>query len=134
MHSHCKDCNAKLLKTTEKLVWSGTKNRRKIRAPKCKSCFSKDVLTRRKRKYGLQANKIIHLKTRYGLTLEEYEAFCDLRNNQCELCGSTRLLHIDHDHKTGELRGLLCNKCNQGLGLFNDSSDLIQKAYEYLKK
>ena len=45
-----------------------------------------------------------------------------------------RALSIDHDHNTNTVRGLLCNKCNQGLGFFDDSIDLLQGAMLYLKQ
>ena len=120
MPKHCAGCQEEITETNQKLVWSGTKNRRKIVAPKCKKCYCKDVLDRRKRKYGPQANAIIHLKTRYNLTMEQYEQFLIAHNNQCDICKSPKILHIDHDHDTGRIRGLLCNKCNQGIGLFNE--------------
>ncbi len=58
--------------------------------------------------------------------------------NKCAICGgkplSKRLLDIDHDHKTGKIRGLLCRKCNLGLGLFKDNETSLQTAISYLQK
>ena len=57
----------------------------------------------------------------------------------CEICGKTkeenrRRLALDHDHKTGNLRGYLCTNCNLGLGCFSDDVDVMEKAIRYLKK
>lgn len=51
----------------------------------------------------------------------------------CLICGSVHRLHIDHCHKTGKVRGLLCSNCNTGLGMFRDSPMLLNRASEYLK-
>lgn len=75
---------------------------------------------------------------RYGLTLADYDALCAAQDGLCALCGQTQgwaRLHdlaVDHNHATGRVRGLLCHKCNVGLGHFEDSVDLLQKAIEYL--
>lgn len=55
--------------------------------------------------------------------------------NMCAICGSTfvRSPHLDHDHATGQVRGLLCNRCNTGLGMFKDSTELLAKATHYLE-
>ena len=75
------------------------------------------------------------LRIRYGLTLEQFENMRRKQNDACALCGRTvKQLHVDHNHKTGNVRGLLCVKCNQGLGYFNDDTALLTRAIEYVKK
>lgn len=61
------------------------------------------------------------------------------QNNCCKICNTHQNklnspLHIDHNHSTNKIRGLLCSKCNQGLGFFYDNIGLMEKAIEYLKK
>lgn len=72
--------------------------------------------------YARNRDSIIARK--YGLTLDEYHALGD----SCAICGSTKRLCVDHDHNTGEVRGLLCNGCNVGLGGFNDNRESLLKA------
>lgn len=77
------------------------------------------------------------LKSRYGSTLEEYNRIREKQNNCCAICGIheselTRKLCVDHDHKTGKIRGLLCGRCNVGLGHAKDDIDVLQKMREYL--
>ena len=72
---------------------------------------------------------------RYGLTLEELRALEDRQDNTCAICGveeEGKALSIDHCHNTDEVRGLLCQNCNRGLGSFMDNQYLLQKAIEYL--
>lgn len=81
------------------------------------------------------------LKKTYGMSLEEYETLHAKQNGKCAVCGkpeistingNTLSLAVDHCHKTQDIRGLLCLKCNRGLGLFKDSADLLRKAAKYL--
>ena len=51
---------------------------------------------------------------------------------ECVICGSNEALVVDHDHKTGEVRGMLCNHCNRGLGHFRDDPMLLEFAAQYL--
>lgn len=77
------------------------------------------------------------LTAKYGLTVAAYEAVLQHQGHACAIChrpadDTPTSLHIDHDHTTGDVRGLLCYKCNSGLGLFGDSPELLLAAAEYL--
>lgn len=77
------------------------------------------------------------LKRKYNLTPDEYDALLEAQGGGCAICGRAAgmvRLAVDHDHQTGKIRGLLCAACNQGLGLFMDSSDHLQRAVEYLRR
>ena len=79
------------------------------------------------------------LKKRYGVTPEDYDRMLEERGGCCEICGRSganckRSLCIDHDHLTGNLRGLLCAKCNLGIGYFSDNTTLLENAKVYLTK
>lgn len=75
----------------------------------------------------------------YGLTLEEKESIYESQGGRCAICGGDGTngkwdtLYIDHDHKTGKVRGLLCARCNFALGQFDDDISRLEKAAEYLR-
>lgn len=72
---------------------------------------------------------------RYGMRPEDYQAMFDAQGGVCAICGSDnkgRRLHVDHDHKTGKVRGLLCTGCNVGMGGMKDDSSILMKAFQYL--
>ncbi len=76
---------------------------------------------------------------RYGVTLAEYDAMLEAQGGACAICGKApgeegRRLAVDHDHETGEVRGLLCGKCNQGIGCLQDSAELARRAMMYLQE
>jgi len=72
---------------------------------------------------------------RYGLSVEEYNKLVKKQKGQCAICGTFRhKLYIDHEHKSGKFRGLLCNKCNQLLGMANDDGKILELAISYLYK
>jgi len=80
------------------------------------------------------------LKKVYNLTEEDVRNLMDLFRGACHICGdslvvpdSNKSYHIDHNHETGEIRGLLCHLCNVGLGHFKDSPDLLDRAAKYLR-
>jgi hypothetical protein len=78
-----------------------------------------------------------HLKRKYGISLEQYEAMLVSQGGGCGICGRTpsgRIsLHVDHDHRTGRVRGLLCFKHNNALGDFDDSPYLLRAALRYVE-
>ena len=80
-----------------------------------------------------------HLKSKYGISLSQYEEMMRQQNDCCGVCGKHKSqekknFHVDHDHHTGEIRGLLCNYCNRRvIGRLRDPN-LFRKAAEYLDK
>jgi hypothetical protein len=70
------------------------------------------------------------IKYRYGLTESEFD---NIKSFGCNVCGSTEDLHLDHNHKTGKVRGCLCAKCNHALGLMKDNPMLIRKLADYVE-
>lgn len=81
------------------------------------------------------------LKYRYNITLEKYNQMLESQNMVCAICKSehskskiNNLLFVDHCHKTNNIRGLLCSRCNNGLGMFNDDVNLLYSAIAYLSK
>lgn len=78
------------------------------------------------------------LKRKYGMTLEQYDEMLAAQGGVCAICGGPHVgtggrYHVDHDHDTGKVRGLLCGPCNTGLGQFKDSSLVMEKAMAYLR-
>jgi hypothetical protein len=76
-----------------------------------------------------------HLKKSYGLTESQYDEMKVKQNGVCAICGivSQKPLHVDHNHSTGRVRGLLCTRCNSMIGYARDSVTLLQKGIEYLE-
>jgi len=63
---------------------------------------------------------------------EQYRALVKLQGNRCGICRKKILLCVDHDHTTGKVRGLLCRKCNSGVGILGDTKRVVKRAYAYL--
>jgi hypothetical protein len=88
---------------------------------------------------GKEAGKRSKLKTKYGITLEEYKEKLLKQQHKCSICGideaeETSSLCVDHDHATGKVRDLLCSKCNVGLGMFKENIETLASAISYLNK
>ena len=78
--------------------------------------------------------RIINLRAKYNLTLEQYESMLSLQNGKCAICKNPMLKpNIDHCHKTNIIRGLLCRECNYMLGFADDNIVTLKNAIEYLK-
>lgn len=70
----------------------------------------------------------------YGITLNQYTVLQIEQNNLCVICNEKPIkLVVDHNHASGEVRGLLCTQCNSGLGMFKDRIENLERAVEYLK-
>lgn len=77
----------------------------------------------------------------YGLTPEEYQTLLESQNHRCAICGAqdaldgkSNRMYVDHCHTTKAVRGLLCQKCNAGLGMFKDDVVMLNKAIAYLNR
>jgi hypothetical protein len=102
----------------------------------CKPCN-----TIEKRKW-YESNKDKNRNTKYlkkfGITLADAMSILEKQDSKCGICGISIEMgsktHLDHDHVTGQVRGFLCQKCNHGIGLFNDSTKTLKSAIMYLNK
>jgi hypothetical protein len=95
--------------------------------------FRRKDCERKKTKYPYQRWR--HLKRRYGITKEDYTNMLIQQNNGCAICGEVdhdKPLHVDHDHNTRKVRGLLCVRCNTMLGKARDNITILNKAINYL--
>ena len=76
------------------------------------------------------------LNKRYNITDSEFKFLAEKQQGRCAICGDKfiKTPHVDHCHKTGNLRSLLCSLCNPGLGYFRDSPENLRKAAAYLEQ
>jgi Autographiviridae endonuclease VII len=117
----------------------------------CKACHkkhksnwhkrNKDKVDAAQQKYRDSGNQWRNaLKRLYGITEEQYNEMLQRQGGCCAICRNpqnnhtSKRLHVDHDHSTGVVRGLLCYRCNQGLGSFEENIVLLRLCIEYLEK
>lgn len=88
---------------------------------------------------GKKLKKSHVLKHLYGITLADYELMLEAQGGVCAICGSDtpgrnhKFFCVDHNHHTGNVRGLLCNDCNVGIGRLGDTSEKIRRVLSYLE-
>jgi hypothetical protein len=125
-----------------------------MRSPYCRECSRASVKAHHDKEesknkhrewYNRQyRDKARHLnyQKHYGISLDDYNEMLLKQNGVCAICKKHQIksarnhdnyLSVDHCHSTGKIRGLLCNKCNQGLGLFGDSVESLLIAIQYLQ-
>lgn len=114
-HKYCPGC-ATVRPHTE---WHRNKRSRDGLASYCRIC---------RRSQG----RADYLRRTFGLTEAERTAMAGSQGGRCAICGGADPKHIDHDHVTGRVRGLLCGPCNMGLGLFKDDPNRLLSAIRYL--
>ena len=108
-------------------------NREKVMA-KRKAYYEKN---KERLKLTPDKKKDYKLKSDHGISLSAYQSMVDGQRNKCKICGKNQSeikenLQVDHCHSSGKIRGLLCGKCNRGIGLLGDNASSLLKAYIYL--
>jgi hypothetical protein len=97
----------------------------------CKPCHNARGKESRQRLYG--SSRHYHLTRRYGISAAEVDAMVEAQGGLCLVCQERPAEHVDHDHLSGAVRGVLCFSCNGGLGQFRDRVDIMRKAIDYLE-
>lgn len=110
----------------------------------CKTCHNSDQRERRARRiHKKDVYRWQNLKAKFAMTIDDYQTRWDTQNGVCAICGQpetetrrgvVKFLAVDHNHDTGEIRGLLCGYCNKMLGQARDNPDLLRLGAEYLER
>lgn len=91
-----------------------------------------------RKKVSPDVHRNISYKRNFGITLNDYNIILKNQKGKCAICkqkeSNGKNLSVDHDHKTGKVRGLLCNNCNRSLGLLKDDISVLKNCIKYLKK
>lgn len=112
-------------------------------ASHCKICckiIAKERPPEEKHRYYMNDREKIRdrkLRHSFGISLKEYQELLKQQGGVCAVCGGTdkeKNLAVDHDHKTGRIRGLLCGRCNPALGFCQDSPEILKKLIDYLNQ
>ena len=83
----------------------------------------------------IKSQRKTDLKRHYGMTVKEYDCSYDLQRGKCLICDEEKkILCVDHNHTTGKIRGLLCRRCNLGLGFIEKSPKFYLRAQQYLNE
>ena len=113
-YSYCRPCNA------------------------AKTKLRRDKMDDDEKSRSIRVQKNCTLQLKYGISLDEFERMVAQRNGRCDICqrppggGRHKVLHVDHDHRTGKVRGLLCAACNFRLGFIEH--ELTEKSLDYLRR
>lgn len=99
----------------------------------CNECYKE--YRKKNKKDEKVLNKLNQKKHKYGISKDEYLNLFIIQDNKCAICGNdiTDNACVDHNHKTGKIRGLLCQRCNLLLGLAKDNVEILKKSIIYLE-
>jgi 5-methylcytosine-specific restriction endonuclease McrA len=130
----CKACNL----AARKLWYAENKDREIARVKAWQQANAARVYERNREYRRANPDRIRegHLKRTFGITLEDFEAMLAAQGGGCAICGRPApegtSLHVDHDHETGVVRGLLCFTCNGALGMLTENEDHLLRAADYV--
>ena len=98
----------------------------------CKPCHNHRGREAKIRLFG--GTRDYHLRRRYGITAADVDAMIDAQGGVCAACREDLPVHVDHDHRTGRVRGVLCFLCNQALGNVRDDIGRLSRLIDYLTR
>lgn len=107
-----------------------------------KRAADREYYRRHREEHGLSYRESA-MQKKFGISLHEYGQMLLAQGGKCAICekesggtrhGETKALAVDHDHKTGKVRGLLCESCNQGIGKLQDDPEILRKAADYIER
>lgn len=138
----CTSCNTR----KDFALFSNNKGSRPSPDGKAYTCKPCDSMRHKKWKqentdHVLRLQRNNDLKNLYGISQEDYIMLLEKQEYKCAICGATsnkggmynKYFCVDHDHSSSKVRGLLCHRCNVGLGCFSDDPNLIKNALDYLE-
>lgn len=146
MDKYCPACD------TDKPIDEFTNNRSRPdgKASYCKLCTRQKLKERRQKPDYPEKQRFFFMQWKYGLTQQEFRKILALQEGKCAVCGTqssdverpgftrsgkkNKGLVVDHDHNTGAIRGLLCDRCNRAIGLLRESAMVLAKAAAYVEK
>jgi hypothetical protein len=98
----------------------------------CKPCHNKITRENRIKHHG--STRQFQLKRRYGIDAVQVAWMCLQQGDVCAICRTAKPVHVDHDHQSGVVRGILCFNCNRGLAKLGEDPELMRTAIAYLKE
>lgn len=124
--------NDKKIYFTGKPCLKGHIDNRYVKGSRCVSCANEHRINNK------QEIKLRAIKRDFNLSADEYFNLLKIQNNKCAICKSdftnSKFTHVDHCHKTNKVRGILCNKCNTGIGQLNHNPEILRFAAIYCEK
>ncbi len=148
LQAYCRECSAEYYRQRQEA--KGKRVREKVPVPpehkRCPQCeevkphsgwgcdkSSSDGWASYCRECGAERNRVSYFKRKYGLTPPELDALVAEQQGVCCICLAAPAAHVDHDHGTGRVRGVLCFSCDAALGQFKDRAEAIRRAAAYLE-
>jgi hypothetical protein len=150
----CKDCHRQWRKENKEYIdlkrkeWALAHPKKVKRAQRNWTKRNRDKILKRNREIRAEHPERArnhHLKFAFGITLDDYNKMFQTQNGLCAICGQPetkidkqknklRVLSVDHNHTTGQIRSLLCDRCNLGIAFFKDNAEILSSASNYLNK
>jgi hypothetical protein len=138
----CTKCKKSFPATTE-FFFKSIKGKLQAECKECKTEYTKKWREKNRVRSRRYMNSYMR-RHRTTLTDMDFKELFDFQDGKCAICGIDNIddkpkswkrnLCVDHDHETGKIRGLLCHRCNLGLGYFVDNPDILRKAANYLER